>query len=279
MVEVEIDFRKSAQENAEKYFEDAKWAKEKLKASEEALEETMKKIESKEEIEEKTTVEKPKKRKRGKWFESYRWMFTTEGFLVIAGRDARQNEIIFKKRLNPEDVVLHADVVGAPLTVIKFDGKSITPLASREAAEFAAAYSSAWKAGLAGIDVYWIKPDQVSKTPPAGQYLPKGAFMIRGTKNYFRKIELKISIGIKFEIDKQGKQIAKVICGNVQSVNEHAKYFVTIIPGSIPQQELAKQIKIKILQKAFPEDKELIEQIPLEDIQRMIPAGNGNIIG
>lgn len=78
-------------------------------------------------------------------------MITSDGFLIIGGRDARQNEIIFSKRLEERDIILHADIVGAPLTVIKSEGKEITPLAIREAAEFAAAFSSAWKKGLGGL--------------------------------------------------------------------------------------------------------------------------------
>lgn len=282
MVEVEIDFRKNARKNAEKYFEESKKAKAKLAAAEAALAKTLEKIEAVKRgaaISEKGAVMPQKKRARGKWYESFRWMFTTEGFLVIGGRDAKQNEIIFAKRIEPTDIVLHAEIAGAPLTIIKSEGKTITPLAIREAAEFAAAYSSAWKAGVGSIDVYWIKPEQVSKTAQAGEFLPKGSFMIRGSKNYLKKTELKVAIGIRFENDKEGKRFAKVICGNVQAVNEHAKYFVTIQPGSLSQNALAAEIRRQILLKAMPDDKALIESISIDEIQRAIPTGNGNIIG
>jgi hypothetical protein len=283
MVEVEIDFRKSPQQNAEKFFKEAKRAKAKLTAAEAALAETERKLaELKAGIPpEKRKVKLPMKRRpRGRWYEAYRWMFTTEDFLVIGGRDARQNEQIFKKRLEPADIVLHADIAGAPLTVIKTAGREVTPLAIREAAELAAAYSRAWREGLGAIDVYWVKPEQVSKAAPPGEFLPRGAFMIRGKKNYLKKTELKIAIGVRFELEKKTmERTAKLICGNVQAVNKHAKYFVTLKPGDRPQAELAKQIKLKFLQKALPEDKPLIETIALEDIQRGIPVGRGSIVG
>lgn len=282
MVETEIDIRKGARQNAEKYFKEAKTAKAKLAAAEVALAKTMQKIEELKagavKLGEKPTELPKKKRARGKWYESFRWMHTTEGFLVIGGRDAKQNEIIFTKRIEPTDIVLHADIAGAPLTVIKSEGREIRPLAIREAAEFAAAYSSAWKAGLGGVDVYWIKPEQVSKQAPAGKFLPKGSFMIRGTKNYLKKMELKVSIGVKFEKDKEGKRFAKLICGNTQAVNEHAKYLVTIQPGQMSQSQLASEVRRQILMKAMPDDKAMIEQIPIEDIQRAIPSGNGSIV-
>lgn len=280
MVEVEINIRKSPQENAEEYFEEAKKAKEKIRATKKALEETLKRIDNlgTDNIE-KREIEIPKRKKRGKWFEAYRWMITSDGFLVIGGKDKRQNEIIFSKRFEQKDIVLHADIQGAPLTVIKSESKEITPLAIREAAEFAAAFSSGWKKGLGGVDVYWIRPEQVSKTPPTGQFLPKGSFMIHGQKNFLKKMELRLSVGIKLEKDKENNRIAKVISGNVQSVNKHTKYFVTIIPGDSQQQELANKIKTRILQKVLPEDKSLIERVSAEDIQRMIPSGSGDIIG
>ncbi|MBU5557652.1 MAG: DUF814 domain-containing protein [Candidatus Aenigmarchaeota archaeon] len=282
MIEVEIDIRKNARQNAEKYFQESKKAKAKIATAEAALAKTLKQIENMKAgaavSEIKKSVLPQKRRPRGKWYESFRWMFTTEGFLVIAGRDAKQNEIIFAKRIEPTDIVLHAEITGAPLTVIKAEGKTITPLAIREAAEFAAAYSRAWAAGLGGVDVYWVRPEQVSKTAPAGEFLPKGAFMIRGTKNYLKKMELKVAIGIKFETDKEGKRAAKLIYGNVQAVNKHAKYFVTIQPGDMPQARLAAEIRRQILIKALPDDKVLIEQIPIDEIQRAIPAGNGSIV-
>jgi len=277
-MEIEIDFTKSAQENAEKYFEEAK----KFKKKAENLEEEIKKTEEELKREVKPEIKKPeiKKRKpRGKWYESYRWMFTTEGFLVIGGKDARQNEAIFAKRLEQNDIVLHADIHGAPLVVVKAEkDRTPTALAIREAGEFAAAYSSAWKAGLGEVDVYWVKPEQVSKSPPAGQYLPKGSFMIYGEKNYLRKMELKLSIGVKFEVNKEGQRVAKVIAGNTQSVNKHAKYFVTIVPGSIEPSTISKEIKRQLLIKALPDDKPLIEEVPEEDIAKLLPPGNSMLV-
>lgn len=278
---IEIDFRKTVQENAEKYFEEAKKFRKKVEAIIKEMEKTKREMEKVEEKTAKAPGKEMKKRKpRGKWYESYRWMYTTEGFLVIAGKDARQNEMIFKKRISQNDIVLHADIHGAPLTVVKAKetGEMPTPLSIREAAEFAGAYSSAWKLEIGEVDIYWIKPEQISKTPPAGQYLPKGSFMIRGQKNYLKKIVLKLAIGIKFELDKEAMPYAKVIAGNVQSINKHAKYFVTVIQGKMNAQETAKEIKRLILLKAMPEDKPLIEAIDNDDIVKMLPSGTFDIV-
>ncbi|MEM5814484.1 MAG: NFACT RNA binding domain-containing protein, partial [Candidatus Aenigmatarchaeota archaeon] len=270
MVEVEIDFRKSAQENAEHYFEEAKHAAQKMEASKGALKETKKKLrELKKQMLKKEKVEKPRKRVRGKWFEKFHWMVTSDGFLVVGGRDATQNEVLFKKHLEPADIVLHADITGAPLTFVKAQGKEPSPVAIREAGEFAVAYSTGWKRGLASVDVYWVRAEQVSKTAQSGEFLPKGSFMIRGAKNFMKNTELKVAIGVTFETDAEGKAFAKAVCGAVQAVNKRAKYFVTLKPGSFSQQQAAEEIKKRLLLKAMPADQGLIQQVDLGEFQRL----------
>lgn len=279
---IEIDFRKNARENVNEYFERAKIAKRKKESVRKALEKTenkMKEVVKKEQEsrKRKEVTVRGKPRFSPRWFEKFRWFFTKDNFLVIGGRDASQNEIIFKRHMEKNDIVLHAEIHGAPLIVVKNEGKEITQNAIIEAAEFAAAYSSAWKRRLGGIDVYWIKPEQVSKKPPAGTYLAKGAFMIYGQKNYIRNISLKIAIGVKFEQDKEGNRVALPICGTLQSMSVHAKYFVVLVPGAMPHGELTKEIKKRFLANAFPEDKPLMETISLDDFERLIPAGNSDM--
>jgi len=292
--DIKIDFRKSARENAGNFFEAAKQARRKR----EAAKNSMKKMEA-----ELGTAarEKPKekkiahgngvsggaenrgfscmmrKRKEQKYYEKFRWFFTKDGFLVIGGKDASQNEMIFKKHIEKGDVVLHAEIHGAPLTVVKSEGKKISESAIKEAAEFAAAYSSAWKRRLGSADVYWINPEQVSKTPPSGTSLAKGAFMIYGRKNYVRNNSMKIAIGINFGLDAEGNKFAYPVCGTVQGISAHAKYFVFIIPGAKPHGELAKQIKARIVAKTSPEDKPFAEAILADDFGRFLPAGNGDV--
>ncbi|MEM5804248.1 MAG: hypothetical protein QXU82_00125, partial [Candidatus Aenigmatarchaeota archaeon] len=122
------------------------------------------------------------------------------------------------------------------------------------------------------------KPEDVSKTPKAGEFLPKGAFIFH-KRNFMKKMELKVSIGVMIEKDKEGNRVAKAVAGSVQALNKNADYFVTIRPGAVQQPQLAAEIKRKILIKSMPEDTALIEQIPIEDFQRLIPSGGGFIFG
>lgn len=283
--EIELDFRKSVEENAEHYYVDAKWAKKKFVGAAKAVErQKLKKPEIPQIITEPKIM--PKKRKR--WYEKFRWFVSSNGFLVVAGKDATTNNLLIKKYLETSDLVFHANIQGAGFVVIKSKAPRATKFASikereempdetkKEAAEFAATCSKAWSKGLGNIDIYSMRPEQISKTPPSGEYLPKGSFMISGSREWYRDKEVKLSVGVKVS---KAKNRAEVVAGPVMSTRKHSDYFVTIQPGLKQSLELAKDIKNNWLIKAKPEDKNLIEKIPLEDIQKVIPAGKGEIIG
>lgn len=275
--EIEIDFRKSVEENAERYYEKAKRMKKKILGVKEAKEKQKRRLEKIPEVIENGKMEKDigkreVKKKRRKWYERFKWFITSDGFLVVAGRNAKDNEMIYRRYLKDNDLVFHANIHGASLVVLKSNDREITDEAKREASEFAAVSSKAWTSNLAEIDVYCVKSEQVSKTPPSGEYLPKGSFMIRGPKEWYRDVELKLSIGVRIDDE------ARIVYGPVISVRKHSTYFITIKPGFKSAQELAKEIKNKILIKAKPEHKLIIERIPLDDIQSAIPGGKGEII-
>ncbi len=270
--EVALDFRKDLKENANLFFEEAKKMRKKMESTEKSIKKVEEEMKGLLEKGVKSEERKPVKIREKEWFEKFRWTVSSEGFLMIGGRDAIQNEMIFKKYIGKDDLVLHAEIPGSPLVVIKSEGKPITPQATKEAAEFAAAYSSAWKKGLGDADVFYVRPDQISKSPPPGQYLAKGSFMIYGQKSYLRKVPLNLSIGIGV---KDGNAFA--VNGNMKNLQGKVKFIVNIVPGDLTQNELAKSIKHKALQAA-QEDKEAIEKLDISEIQRLIPAGKSNYI-
>lgn len=115
---VKLYLDKDLNENAEIYYEKAKKAKHKLEGARKAYEDLKRKLESIErEIEEeekKIQVKKIEKRKK-KWFEKFRWFISSEGFLVIGGKDATTNEIVVRKYLEENDLYCHADIWGLPM--------------------------------------------------------------------------------------------------------------------------------------------------------------------
>jgi predicted ribosome quality control (RQC) complex YloA/Tae2 family protein len=264
-MKVEIDLRKSIPENAKTYYEKVKKAKRKIPGLKKALKKTQEELE-KLDLEE-VVVEEPEKikRRKKKWFEKYRWFKSSDGFLVIGGRDATTNDILIKKHLEDNDLVFHANIQGAPFFVVKNpERKEIPESTLREAAEAAASYSSAWKEGLGSCDVYYVNPDQVSKTPPAGEYLPKGAFMIYGKKRWYKNTPLKVAIGYQDEEP-------HIIGGPISAVEESSSVYVILEPGRDKVGLVAEKIK------SFFTGKKILDT-PMDGIQYWIPSGKGNVI-
>ncbi len=263
---ITIDPKLSIPENAENYYEKSKKAKKKTKGALIAIENTKKqleKIKAKKELAmENISIPKKREKKNLKWYEKLRWFITSDNTLVIGGRDAGTNEALVKKYLDNNDIYLHADIHGATSTVIKLGGESLNDTILKESGEFAASFSSAWSKGFTTQDVFWVHPDQVSKTPEPGEFLPKGSFVIRGNRNYIRSARVKIAIGI---VDYEGKRI---MAGPVEALEAHCENYVVLKPGYTKKEAIAK----KILHKINEDD-----LITLDDIIRVLPSGKCDI--
>ena len=188
MTRLVLDLKKSIEENASDYFEKAKKIKKKLKGAEIALKQNLKKLKEMELKKEKSDAKEEQLKKiperKKEWYEKFRWFFSSDGFLVLGGRDATSNEIVVKKHTDKNDLVLHTDMAGSPFFVIKSENKKIPESAIEEAADAVCTFSRAWKLGMQTSDVFYVTPDQVSKKTKAGEYMGRGAFMIYGKTNY-----------------------------------------------------------------------------------------------
>lgn len=269
-----LNIRQSIQINANNYYSRSKKAEKKLRGAEKQLQETKAKIE---EAKKQVTVAKESqqplaKRRKKEWFEKFRWVHSSDGFLVIGGKDATSNEMIIKKHMDPNDIVFHAEIVGAPFVLIKTEGKTVPEQTIKEAAQLAASYSKAWKSMLSAINVYWIHPNQVSKTPPSGQSLPKGSFMIRGKKNFIRGVDLRVAIGIKTDDD-----TVMIIGGPVDAIANQTDNYIQIVPGVQKSSYIAKKIRHQLSTKVSEDLKRTVTAVPLEEIQSFIPLGRGKI--
>ena len=258
MVEIEIDWTKSVGENASIYFERTKKLKKKLEGAKRALAEAKEKLKKlAQKIEKERKEKRTKKERKKEWYEKFRWFFSSQGFLCIGGRDATTNEIVIKKYTEKDDLVFHADFSGAPFFVVKSQGKKIDKQSIEECGIAAGSFSKAWRLGLSYVDVYFVRPEQVSKKTKAGEYLTKGAFMIYGKKNYM-KVELKLAVSCA-----EGK----VISGPVEAVAKQTKNYAVIIPGNEKPSAIAKEIK-----------KNLKCDADLDEIIRMLPPGESKIV-
>ena len=261
--EVSLDFRKNVTENANQKYEESKKTQEKVKGAQEAIERTTHDLATRKEP---RTIEKKRTGTPEKqwWFERFRWFISTEGNLVVAGRDASSNDTVVKKYLSEGDRYTHADIHGAPSCVIKSKGITdekipISEKTLEEACAFAASYSRAWNQ-FGEAQAYWVLPEQVSKTPESGEYVPKGAFIIRGKRNYHRS-KLEIAVGLVRLGDTE-----KLMGGPISAVAAKAsKGYAILNPGTTKKSVIAQK-----LAKAF--------QVSTEQVEKVLPSGNCTII-
>ncbi|CAL8289824.1 ribosome quality control complex subunit NEMF [Gadus morhua] len=202
---VDVDLSLSAYANAKKYYDHKRTAAKKEQKTVEAAEKAFKSAEKKtkktlKEVQTVTTIQKARK---VYWFEKFLWFISSENYLVIAGRDQQQNEMIVKRYLRAGDIYVHADLHGATSCVIKNpSGIPIPPRSLTEAGTMAVCYSAAWDAKVI-TSAWWVHHHQVSKTAPTGEYLTTGSFMIRGKKNYMPPSYLMMGFSFVFKVDEQ----------------------------------------------------------------------------
>ncbi|BFI73270.1 hypothetical protein YN1_2570 [Nanoarchaeota archaeon] len=246
-MEIKIDVRKSIYENINELYEKIKELKNKKKRIEELIKENEEKLKN---IEEEINIEKKKeeKKRNKKWYEKFRWMITSNNFLLVCGTDANSNEILIKKYLEKNDLVFHADIIGSPFGILK-NGQNAKENDIYESAKFVGSYSRAWKNRLSSIDVYYVYPEQVSKKVPAGMYIKKGSFMIYGNKNYL-KVKLEIAIGFK------DYEIYPGVPENI--INKFNNYII-LVPGNKKPSEIGKFISEKF-------------KVDINDILKYIPG-------
>ncbi|MDR3282657.1 MAG: NFACT family protein [Candidatus Methanoplasma sp.] len=256
---VTLDYTKGLDANASEIYQRSKDIAEKAKRAGDAMKESIVALETRQKGLDKAKALAQSRVQPTKqfWFERYKWFFTSSGKLVVAGRDAHSNDNVVKKHLKEKDIFAHAEVHGAPSVVLK-EGAGAAEQDLREACMFALAQSKAWVAAMTEGSAFWAYPDQVSKTPNAGEFVPRGAFIVRGKRNYEHHIPMELGVG---EIEYQGSR--KVMCGPVGLFSDCPKHMV-IRPG-----------RGKIGRKAGDIAKEF--QVPEEEISRILPPGDVEI--
>jgi predicted ribosome quality control (RQC) complex YloA/Tae2 family protein len=259
MQTIELFLDKSVEQNAAVYYEKAKKARKKVEGAQKALDKTKMQLVALQKEKDnviQSLVEKEERRKtqrKKEWYEKFRWFFTSEGFLCIGGRDATSNEIVIKKHTEKNDWVLHTDMSGSPFFVIK-NGQNATEQSILEAAQAVASYSKAWKAGISTIDVFYVKPGQVSKKAQSGEFMPKGSFMITGETKYIHPL-LEVAVGNAED---------RVIGGAVGAVKAQTDSYVLLVPGRDKTSDVAKKIRHRIGGE-------------LDDITLFVPAGGCSV--
>ena len=236
---------------------------EKAKARvEQKLEKLHGKIESERDSKVSSTI-----RKKG-WYERYRWFITSDGMLAVGGRDAASNSAVIRKQMGQGDRVFHAEVQGSPFFILKNAQSSASDLDMTEVSHATVCFSRAWREGMHGTNSYWVQPDQVKKSAPTGQFLPKGSFTISGQRNFIRSQTLRLSVGM---VPRGGGYT--ITCGPIDAIQKISVYWAVIEPHGLDMAEAAKKIKIEFMQV----EPVITKGIPLDDFVRALPAGKSQI--
>jgi len=255
---ITLDIHKSIEQNASIYYEKAKKAKKKIQGAKEAIETTKKKLKKleKEVLKEDKKTEEQEKTKQTKkeWYEKFRWFISSEGFLVIGGRDATTNEIIVKKHAEKGDLVFHTDMIGSPFFVIKSNHKEIGKKTIKETADATVTFSRAWKLNMPSSSVFNCSPSQLTKEAPAGEYIPRGGFATTGKLTYVEN-KINCAVGIKEN---------KIMAAPLEAVKANCEKYVEIEQGREKASSIAKYIQKKIGGN-------------LDDLVRVLPSGGCKI--
>ncbi|VDP54383.1 unnamed protein product [Schistosoma curassoni] len=219
--EVVVDIDVNALTNAQKYYDKKRAASKKEEKTISVSRKVLKSAVHNAEMKMKTakTVAQITEVRKPMWFEKFFWFISSENYLVVAGHDSQQNEVLVKRYLKPGDIFVHADIHGASTVIIK--ARHLTseevdsskhqdllhqhslplppPKTLLEAGNMAVVLSSAWQSHVL-TRAWWVHHDQVSKTAPSGEYLTSGAFMIRGKKNYLPPCPFDYGFGIMFKL-------------------------------------------------------------------------------
>ncbi|WEL17821.1 Fibronectin-binding A domain protein [Halorhabdus sp. SVX81] len=300
---IELDADTGVEKNADRLYQEAKRIEGKKAGAEEAIENTREQLEAVKQRREAweasdgdggdeadgeseegadvdwLTRESIPIRTSEEWYERFRWFHTSDGFLVIGGRNADENEELVKKYLDRGDLFFHTQAHGAPATILKATGPSEAPpddisipvSSQEEAAQFAISYSTLWKEGKYAGDVYCVGPDQVTKTPESGEYLEKGSFAIRGDRTYYDDTPVGVAVGITCEPE------TRVIGGPPSAIAGQAETAIEVEPGRYAQNDIAKRLYREF--KGRFADESFVRKVASPDLlQEFLPAGGSRMV-
>jgi len=201
------------------------------------------------------------------WYERYRWFFTSDDMLAIGGRDAPSNSAVVRKHLEKNDKIFHGDIFGSPFFILK-DAENPSTRSMNEVAHATVCFSRAWREGMHGLNAFWVNPEQVKKSAPSGQFLPKGSFTIEGKRNFVNIPALKLAVGIIPQDD-----YYLLTSGPPEPIKKNSLCYAIIEPHGSEMVDVAKKLKMEFSRL----EDEITRKISLDDFVRALPAGQSQI--
>ncbi len=185
-----MDYNKGIYKNITELYEKVKEIRKKRERTKEVLKEFGKKQKTRKE-------EKIEDRREKKWYHKFYWSYTYKGNLIIGGKNKEQNEEIFSKYFEKEDLFFHADIIGGSVVILK-KGKSGDEQEKIETAQFSVCFCKAWKENYKRLSSYCVDKEGVSKSD-RGKKAEKGSFFIIGERKWYKNLPLSLRMGLRGE--------------------------------------------------------------------------------
>lgn len=213
-VKVEIDLGMSAWANARTYFDVKKSAAAKQERTLQTADQAYKSAEKKIKRDLKQALEKERSQQQMLhsirapfWFEKFYWFLSSDAYLVIAGRDSQQNELIFRRHFKQHDILVHSDIDGTAVVVIKnhLHVPEVPPATLSQAGAFALATSKAWDSKMTP-SAWWARYGQVPKLRPDGSIVSSTMMTIEGEgKHWLPPGPIDMGFGFLWLVDDESK--------------------------------------------------------------------------
>ena len=265
---IKVDTGASLQSIASTLFNEAKKQSGAISSIEAIMSKTSKKLEK---LQSKTESEKSpvlvSEIRKKNWYERYRWFHTSDGYLVIGGRDAASNSAVIRKHMGRDDKIFHGDIFGSPFFIIK-DAQDVPVTSINEVAHATVCFSRAWREGMYGVSAYWVNPEQVKKSAPSGEFLPKGSFTIEGQRNLIKGGNLRLAVGIIPQEDGYA-----LTCGPPDTIMKNSICYAIIEPQGIEMVDAAKKIRLEFAKI----HEEVVKKISIDEFVRVMPAGKSQV--
>ena len=117
-----------------------------------------------------------------------------------------------------------------------------------------------WSSGGAAATAFWVEPTQVSKTAETGEALARGAWIVRGKRNWLRDLRMEMTLGMAVV-----NGIPLPLTGTHEAVTMWCNRWFRIGPGNIKKETIANKIA-------------KLTGLTQDDVLGSLPPGNIEII-
>lgn len=144
------------------------------------------------------------------WFEKFFWFMSSDGYLVLSGRDNMQNELLFRRQFKKYDILVGCDVEGSSIGIIKnhFQTDDVPPSTLTQAGAFVASTSQkVWDSKMS-TPTWWARHDQVPKVSKQGEMITTDRLVVdKEGKNWLPPTSQDMGYGFLWVISEESKHL------------------------------------------------------------------------